>query len=596
MKNMKKLFLILILLAFAFAGCEEYLDRKDENAGYIPEEDVWADKDKVKTIAYRLYDCTSFWFLTRYDWQGRHSAGPSKNYNDIGTVSGEYLCTRAISQNTKMIYGDWINLVNDSYSNPDFHHSWEDMWEAVYVSNLLLDGLNNAELDPRLTEKEIKQLKGEAFLFRALGYFEISRRWGPMPYIKERMRPDIDLNRERPATFLEQVNDIVADCDSAFAYIPEISYHDDPVYMGRLGKAAALGLKSKALTTAASPNYLDPGGDAKALWKRAAKAAWDLIDLASQTDKLGLYEGKYVEMFHTLPGTIEAVWPRYYEPVTPQWFWTSFLHERAGGYHGFSPTQELIDRFETADGWDVNDPRSGYKEQDPYTNRDPRFYYDILYHGASWFYTSEDYLMDMRTDPLGVDRSAPNSSKFGNSETGYLVRKLLPEKYNKVQSAYNVAKYINYPYMRMAEAYLNYAEAVNEAYEDPTAMAPGANISAVGALNIIRNRAGQVGVRSEYTGDSNVFRERVRNEFYVELCFEYHLWFDQLRWKTAEDYDNYNFHGVKIINDNTQPTGVRYEKFEIPIERHFDKTKQYRYPLRKADLQTYDKLKQNPGW
>ena len=89
MNIMKKITLIIVLLSFLFAGCEDYLDRKDENAGYIKEEDVWADKDKIKTIAYRLYDCTSFWFLTRYDYGGRHSAGPGKNYGDIGCLSCE---------------------------------------------------------------------------------------------------------------------------------------------------------------------------------------------------------------------------------------------------------------------------------------------------------------------------------------------------------------------------------------------------------------------------------------------------------------------------------------------------------------------------
>ena len=125
---------------------------------------------------------------------------------------------------------------------------------------------------------------------------------------------------------------------------------------------------------------------------------------------------------------------------------------------------------------------------------------------------------------------------------------------------------------------------------------PGADLTAVQALNAIRSRAGQHPVREEYTADPDVFRERVRNEFYVELCFEYHMWLDQLRWKTAEEYDKYNFHGVLIVDDSNQPTGVRYERFEVPIERHFDKTKQYRYPLRKSDLQIYDKLKQNPNW
>ena len=588
-----KYIIILLLLVVVFSSCEDYLDRKDPSTEYIPEEDIWADKKKAESIVHRMYDCTGWWMLTHYDYEGRHSAGPSKNYGDIGILSGEYILTRAIHQLTQMVYGDWESGVKNSYSNPDFYDSWEDCWELVYVSNLMLDGLKNAVLDERFTEAEINQLKGESYLFRALGYFEITRRWGQMPYFTERMRPDMELNVPRPETFLENVNAMVADCDSAIMYIPEISYEGDPVYMGRCGKAAAYGLKAKILVTGASPAYVDAGNDAKALWERAASAAWDLIALSNTTEKLGLYEGNYVEIFHTLPGTIENVWPIYQAPKDPQWYWTSFLSARMGGYHGFSPSQELVERFETADGWDIKDPRSGHNPQDPYTNLDPRFYKDILYHGCEWAVTAEGQKIDMRTTPKGADRPAPG--KFGDSETGYLVRKLVPEKWNKAQSAYNTSKYLNPPYMRMAEAYLIYAEATNEAW-GPKQKAPGADLTAVEALNVIRDRVGQVGVREEYTGDQDIFRERVHNEYYVELCFEYHLWLDQLRWKEAEEYDNYNFHGVNIIEDASQPTGVRYEKFAIPIERHFDKNKHYRYPLRKDDLYLYDQWKQNPGW
>lgn len=45
-------------------------------------------------------------------------------------------------------------------------------------------------------------------------------------------------------------------------------------------------------------------------------------------------------------------------------------------------------------------------------------------------------------------------------------------------------------------------------------------MSAVDAINIIRNRVGAVPVRNEYKANKEIFRERIRNERAVELCLK----------------------------------------------------------------------------
>ena len=593
---MKYSFTILITLVLMLTGCEDYLDRKDENSDFLTEEEVWRDRNKIQTIAYRLYDCTGYWFETRNDWTGRHPAESGKNYGNVCQFSGEVIFTRSLQANDRVLRGDWWEAVNTTnFANPDFFNSWIDMWEAIYVANSILHKIDDVTPDVMKVEEK-NQIKGEAYLFRALGYHEISKRWGPMPYFKVKIFPDTDLNIERP-TFLEQINDIVADCDSALMYLPKVGYLNDPVMMGRIGKAAAMGLKSRALTTAASPNYTPGNVSDAALWERAAIAAWELIQLSGSSDQVGLYQGEYGHIFHTEPGTIEGVWPRYFPASRPGIYNLSWLWQNVGANSGgLSPTQEMVDMFETADGWPITHPSSGYTDQDPYVNRDPRFYKDILYHGSTWSKTAENQAMDLRTQPLGEDRSTPNGADFGNSKTGYLVKKLLPDRWNPTK--YNDFKFVNAPYIRMAEIYLNYAEAVNEAYNNPQAMAPGADLSAVDALNTVRNRVGHVNVRPEFTTDYLSFQERVRNEFQVELCFEYHIWFDLLRWRIAhEKLHNYNFQGMRIIEDPSAPTGLRFERFEIPWERRFEE-RQYRYPLPQADLELFEipKIQQNPGW
>ena len=50
----------------------------------------------------------------------------------------------------------------------------------------------------------------------------------------------------------------------------------------------------------------------------------------------------------------------------------------------YSPTQQLVEEFETADGKMITDPTSGYDPQNPYVNREQRFYNFVIFEGASY--------------------------------------------------------------------------------------------------------------------------------------------------------------------------------------------------------------------
>ncbi|MGS0524348.1 RagB/SusD family nutrient uptake outer membrane protein [Zobellia nedashkovskayae] len=176
---------------------------------------------------------------------------------------------------------------------------------------------------------------------------------------------------------------------------------------------------------------------------------------------------------------------------------------------------------------------------------------------------------DMRSTPLGRNRKDGTL----DSKTGYLVKKMIPENWN-LNNAGSDSRFLNMPYMRMAEIYLNYAEAVNEA-SGPNGTAGGLALTGIEALNVLRRRVGHVEVNAQYTDSQDNFRELVRNEFRVELCFEYHTWFDQIRWRTAEEELNgVSFTQVLIeANDDldTYPTGFKFSRGPIHLPRIFEK-------------------------
>ena len=167
-------------------------------------------------------------------------------------------------------------------------------------------------------------------------------------------------------------------------------------------------------------------------------------------------------------------------------------------------------------------------------------------------------------------------------------------------------------YIRVAQLYLDFAEAANEAY-GPETKVPGTDMSAVDAINIIRNRVGAVPVRNEYKANKEIFRERIRNERAVELCFEDHRWYDIRRWMIAEDLfkGEYPIMGVKAtpINHSYTADQLKVEKactykltdftYEyVPVRtavRTFNK-RNYWYPLPMDEVAALDNLQQNPGW
>jgi len=144
--------------------------------------------------------------------------------------------------------------------------------------------------------------------------------------------------------------------------------------------------------------------------------------------------------------------------------------------------------------------------------------------------------------------------------------------------------------MRLAEVYLDYAEAVTAAY-GPDGAAPGATMTAVDAINIVRARAGMPPVTSAATGYAN-FMDLVRNERNVELCFEGHYWFDIRRWYIAHLPENKAIVDLKFDKAWT-PSSFTRVTF---MTRIFEDPKYYWLPLPRDMTLLHKEMYQNAGW
>jgi len=135
---------------------------------------------------------------------------------------------------------------------------------------------------------------------------------------------------------------------------------------------------------------------------------------------------------------------------------------------------------------------------------------------------------------------------------------------------------------RLGEAFLNYAEALNEA-QGPVA-------AAYDAVNSIRARSGQPDLPPGLSKEQ--FRERVRNERAIELFYEGHRFWDIRRWMIAEEVSSGPFYGIKAYLNPDVPN-FRYEIY--PFETRTFSKKMYLHPFPQDEvLKGY--IVQNPGY
>ena len=113
---------------------------------------------------------------------------------------------------------------------------------------------------------------------------------------------------------------------------------------------------------------------------------------------------------------------------------------------------------------------------------------------------------------------------------------------------------------QLNEIYLNFAEAMNEAYGPDDKH--GYKYSAREAINIIRERSGQPAILSG-SGIYSDFRELVRNERAIELAFDNHRFWDVRRWMIAEQEGVMSgaMYGIKIYWINSSPQEFRYTPY-----------------------------------
>ncbi|MFC0513028.1 RagB/SusD family nutrient uptake outer membrane protein [Mucilaginibacter angelicae] len=584
MKHLKKITLISALFASAMLpSCKKYLDQVPDDRQTI--EEVFQKKGPTEQYLANVY---SFIKDEGDQWGVNYWVG---NTDEMEIAWAKHPIYR-------------LNVGNWSAADAPLH-TWPEYYQGVRSATYFINHIDgNKEILALNGQKLIDQYKAEARFLRAYFYSQLMKQYGPVVIIGDKELPvdaalsDLQLAR---SPYDVCVNYLSSELDEAAKFLPLVPAEDRDY--GRISKGAALALKARMLLYDASPEFNGnttwsgfKNADGTNLisqtfdrekWKKAADAAKAVIDLGIYdlykdpgNNPIKSYRGA-----HLVPWNSESI---FVKKNNNMWYWDIHASIRAaGGWNGLGPTQELVDAYLMKDGKSITESplynENGYTNniRNMYVNREPRFYASIQFNGMKFkggAVTGDS--VNLEFNFTGRDGKKNGGEDY--SHTGYLVFKDVSPETNRLTNQNASRPQVM---IRLAEMYLNYAEALAEY--------GGNDAEAVKYVNLIRERAGipQYGAgpnQLPVPAGANLIRA-IRAERRIELAFEQHRWFDVRRWKTVAGIMG-NLHGMNVENDGD---GF-YQR--VVVGNHLWKENYYFFPIQQSEIDRDKLMVQNPGW
>lgn len=532
---------VFVLLVFATACNDLSLSPSYE----FTEQNYWTSPDKAKMVLNTAYSQMS--------------------------NSTYFFYNAALSDNAFVGRGDPANTStiargNYNASTPRFDNQWNMHYSGIKTANVFLENIDRVK---NMDEDLRARMKAEARFIRAWQYFKLTTWFGDVPFFKK------DISVEESKTISQTphgdiVNFIHSELEDIQNDLPmkgEYSQQD----RGRITKGAAIALNARV--------YLYDNN-----WQGVVNSTEKLIGTSANGD-YGLFPD-YRGLF--LPQNEynqEVIFDFGYVPndVTHNQMFDLVPLTAGARVNAMAPTQELVDAYPMQNGKSIDDPNSGYDENNPYQNRDPRLDATIVHHLSEW--QDRDggshtiYIKPGSAPDQDAARDEYQGQGSNATSTGYYLRKYynptVPDNFNSG---------LNLIAIRYADVLLMYAEAKNELGQmnqqvwDET-------------IRPIRQRAGLDNSALSFNSSwsKSELRDIIHNERRVELAMEGLRIFDLRRWKTAENVLNGPVHGA--------PYGQPQDSIGMILaNRSFDANSDYLWPIPQAELDLNDNLDQNSGY
>lgn len=484
------------------------------------------------------------------------------------------------------LYYNGMLSANNSIANSEaYRYGSETQYSAIRYAWIYIE---NVARVPDMSEAEKRERIAEAQMIIALSYAEMLRYVGGVAWIDHAIEPNEVLNFPR-ITFAETVSKIVGLLDEA---IPYLKWKQDDVDDGRMTKAGAMGLKLRVLLFAASPTF-----NSGTKWHNEANEYTCYGNYSEQRWKDAMQAGKAFFDELAKQGEYALTQPADATPLAKRLAYRSGYYDRGGtevlistrrGYAAnihqnlydqrfySGPTLNYVNMFPWADGSDFPaDFDWEHPSQQPFFDgsgeptRDPRLYENVAVPGDRYF----------------NDTQAPvytNHQNYRAEGSGFLMMKFILQAAGDRDN-----RPTQWPYLRLPEVMLSYAEAINES-EGPK--------NAVGYVNEVRNRVGLSALPA--TISKTDLREAILRERALEFGFEEVRWFDLVRWGRKEDFVKPLYGLYSKGNKVNNPTSFTFSTYQLASRNwagNWD-SKWYLAPVPQTEINKGYGMTQNPGW
>ena len=566
MKNHIRIFTAAVYVALIFTACQKLEMEQDTG---IDDDLMWNNPSYIDNYMVDLISHMPNGFSPEEFRQGifyANTTDEAENANPLATIQN-------------MNSGNW-NSVSDA------GRIWNKYYNGIYKVNLFLEKVKTTTYDtfePAARELYLKRLeyyKPEAQMLRALYYYELIKHYGGVVLVGDNaVQNTEDLQNTAfgsgRSTFTQCAEYIISECDfiTNGHLLPLL---DEGADQGRPNGTAAKALKCKTLLLLASPVYnttITEGSEAqKAYWKEVMLAAQDIaFDRVFSFGPYDKYDGTSPEVILGYRQKNINFLEQVNYPVGCEGVVTT---------GGTNPTQNLVDAYRMLNGKKTTDAGSGYDAANPYDGRDQRLLQTVIVNNSDW---KERNIQDRKVEIYrggldGMDRA------YG-TKTGYYLRKFINPGLDLRQGQGSNREW---PIFRFADIVLIWAEAANELYGPSTL--GDSYLTATTLLNQTVMRHGGLPEIPLNSLSQEEFRERLREERFLDLAFEGQREWDLRRWGIAAQVLSQPVFKMEVTSNGDGTFSYQKQKLE---DRYFE-SRMNLYPIPQRDVN--NGLTQNPGW
>jgi len=242
MKNLKYL-IITIIIGFIWVSCDDFLDTSSPSK--LINETVYSSVFYTETEVMGIYSLLGDAKLYAQSISLLWST--NSDIENAGADENSYM------QNTNRGASNYYG----TSGNPIF--VWTNIYKMIERANLCIEGINSSALMNQKDSTSMKRLRGEALTLRAMGYYELVKHWGDVPFKEEPSAPDLSnayLGKTNRDTIYNHIIKDLLVAEQSVPWVGESSYTTERITKGFIkGLIARISLSAGGYSLRDKPGY-----------------------------------------------------------------------------------------------------------------------------------------------------------------------------------------------------------------------------------------------------------------------------------------------------------------------------------------------------